>query len=147
VESEVGRRNTVSLERLRAAAARLSPEQLVEVIDPPWTASALFAHIAFWDRFTESRWTAGREAGLEAPASIPDEPLERVNLASLHQWLLLPPELAVQECLAAAESVNALLASLPVDVIESVRQERERLVDRSLHRGDHLSTIEASFGS
>jgi hypothetical protein len=57
------------------------------------------------------------------------------------------PLAAVEECLAAAESVNEFLATLPTDVLDEVaRSERPRLADRSLHRGDHLSTIEQAIG-
>jgi len=148
VRSGITERNADSLDRLRAAAARLTPAQLAHEIDPPWTASALFAHIAFWDRFTQARWTAAREAGRDAPASIPDEALERLNIASLHQWLLLPSESAVRECLAAAEEIDGVIASLPAAAVEALGgSERVRLVDRSLHRADHLATIESSSRS
>ena len=52
----------------------------------------------------------------------------------------------MEECLSAAEELDGFLASLDVDVVEElIRDGRERLVDRSLHRGEHLETIEAAF--
>jgi hypothetical protein len=42
--------------------------------------------------------------------------------------------------------MNADVASLPEEAVsEIVPSGRERLVDRSLHRDEHLTTIEAAF--
>jgi hypothetical protein len=143
---EIDERNRASLDRLRNVAARLTEEELVRRIDPPWTASALFAHIAFWDRFAHARWEHALDTGTGAPLPIEDDPLELVNQAGLHEWGAVPPRTAIEECLAAAEAMNGFVESLDAETIsEVVRSGRERLVDRSIHRGEHLATIEQSF--
>jgi hypothetical protein len=139
-------RNRSAVERLLTLGARLSDEELTRLIDPPWTAAALFAHVAFWDRFVHARWLLAACLGTRTPLPFDDALLELINDASLRQWSVIPPRAAVQGCLAAAEELDALIRSLDRDVVsEVVYEQRERLVDRSLHRGEHLNTIEAAF--
>lgn len=142
--------NRAAVERLRALGARLSDEELTRLIDPPWTAAALFAHVAFWDRFVHARWLLAASTGSGTPLPIDDAlqelVQELVNDASLQQWAVIPPRTAFQDCLAAAAEVDALIGSLRADVVsEVVQARRERLVDRSLHRREHLNTLETSF--
>ena len=139
-------RNRAAVDRLRALSARLSDEELTRVIDPPWTAAALFAHMAFWDRFGHARWLLAAKMGIRTPLPFDDALLELINDAALGQWGVIPPRTAVRDCLTAAEDIDALIRSVEADVVSEVVQERrERLVDRSLHRGEHLATIEAAF--
>jgi len=141
-------RNHAAVNRLRAVGVRLSDEELSRPIDPPWTAAALFAHVAFWDRFVHARWLLAASTGSRAPLHFDDALLELINDASLTQWDVIPPRTAVQDCLVAAEEIDALIGSLEAGVVsEVVEAGRERLVDRSLHRGEHLKTIETAFPS
>jgi mycothiol maleylpyruvate isomerase-like protein len=139
-------RNHAAVDRLRALGARLSDEELIRTIDPPWTAAALFAHMAFWDRFVHARWLLAANSGARTPLHFDDALLELINDAALQQWAVIPPRAAIQDCLAAATEIDALIGSLETDVVsEVVIERRERLVDRSLHRGEHLSIIETAF--
>lgn len=141
-------RNRSTVDRLRVLGARLSDEELTRIIDAPWTAAALFAHVAFWDRFVHARWMLAASVESRTPLTFDDALLELINDASLQQWAVIPPQTAVQDCLAAAAEIDALTRSLEADVVwEVVQEHRERLVDRSLHRGEHLNTIEAAFPS
>ena len=143
---DVNERNRASMDRLRYVAARLSEDELLLPIDPPWTTSALYAHIAFWDRFAHARWMHTVTTGSRTPLQIEDDPLELVNEAGLPGWTATPPRVAIEQCLDAAETVNRFLASLDEDTVsEVVRSGRERLANRSLHRGEHLRTIEQAF--
>ena len=141
-------RNHSAVDRLGKLGVRLSDEELTRPIDPPWTAAALFAHVAFWDRFVHARWLLAASTGSRTPLQFDDSLLELINDASLQQWTVIPPRTAVQDCLAAAAQIDALIGSLEADVVsEAVQAQRERLVDRSLHRGEHLNTIEMAFPS
>jgi hypothetical protein len=142
----IDERNRASLDRLQAVAARLSEEELLRPIDPPWTPAALFAHIAFWDRFAHVRWLQALNTGSGAPGPIDDDPLELVNQAGLPGWTSTPSRIAIEECLAAAETINSFVNSLEADAVTQVMESgRERLVDRSIHRRAHLETIERAF--
>jgi hypothetical protein len=57
-------RNRVAVDRPGALGARLSDEELTRVVDPPWSAAALFAHMAFWDRFFRARWLLAANTGV-----------------------------------------------------------------------------------
>ena len=146
MDRDINERNRASLDRVRALAARLSEEELLRSIDPPWTAAALFAHVAFWDRFVHARWLHAVRIGSVWPVSIDDAAVELLNEAALSQWTVIPPRIAVEECVAAAAAIDGFIGSIdPGTISQAVREGRERLVDRSLHRGEHLDTIEAAF--
>jgi hypothetical protein len=145
---EIVQRNHSSVERLHKFGGALSDGDLAKPIDAPWTAGALFAHIAFWDRFVLERWRLAAETGDRTPMAVDDGVMDRINDASLRQWLAIPARVAVEECLAAGVDFEDLTSRLdPTIVSEVLIEGRERLVDRSLHRGEHLRTIEEAFPS
>jgi hypothetical protein len=145
-DEALDRRNRDSAERLAALGARLSERDLTAEIDAPWTAAGLFAHIAFWDRFVLERWGLAAERGEPKPMVVDDGLMDRINDASLSQWMSIPPRVAVEGCAAAASELDAFVARMDEDVrSELIAEGRERLVDRSLHREEHLRTIEAAF--
>jgi hypothetical protein len=142
----IDRRNRDSAERLAALGARLSDPELGAEIDAPWTAAGLFAHLAFWDRFVLERWGLAAERGERTPMVVDDGLMDRINDASLHQWMSIPSRVAVEGCAAAVSELDAFIAGLDDDVrAELVAGGRERLGDRSLHRDEHLRTIEDAF--
>jgi hypothetical protein len=139
-------RNRSTTDRLRALARRLSDDELARVLDPPWTTSALFAHIAFWDRFVLARWRLAVASGSRAPDPIDGTPQDLINEAALPGWSAIPPRTAIDACLSAAEELDRFISSLDTNVVDELeRDRRERLVDRSLHRGEHLDALEATF--
>jgi hypothetical protein len=145
---DVVERNRSSLERLRAIGSVLSEAELDRTIDAPWTAAALFAHIAFWDRFVLERWRLAAEKGDRTPIPEDNAVMDRINDASLRQWLAIPARIAVEEFLAAAAELEELISQLDATIVsELVGEGRKRLVDRSLHRGDHIRTLEEAFPS
>lgn len=138
-------RNDASVDRLRASGLRLSDAELTRPIDPPWTAAGLFAHIAFWDRFVHARWLLAARMGSRTPVDLDDPLLELVNEASLQQWVAVPPRVAIEACFHAAAQLDVLIESLDEGVVAAVHVRRPRLVDRSLHRIEHLITIETAL--
>jgi hypothetical protein len=146
MDEEIDRKNRDSAERLAALGARLSDQELTAEIDPPWTAAGLFAHVAFWERFVLERWGLAAERGERTPMVVDGGLMDRINDASLRQWMSIPPRVAVEECATAASELDAFLAGVDDDVrAELFAEGRERLVDRSLHRDEHFGTIEGAF--
>ena len=144
--SEADERNRSTTERLRALARRLSDDELARALDPPWTTSALFAHIAFWDRFVLARWRLAVANGDRTPHPIDGAHQDLINEAALPGWTAIPPKAALDACLTAAEELDRFIGSLETGVVvELERGHRERLIDRSLHRGDHLDVLESTF--
>src|SRR5436309_942934 len=146
MDPKINERNRAALDRLQAIAARLSDDELLRPIDQPWSTAALFAHVAFWDRFTHARWLHAIETRSDLPLSIDDPAMELVNQAALREWAVIPPRIAVKECLTAAAAIDDFIDSLEPDAVSRVLLAgRERMVDRSIHRREHLETIEGAF--
>jgi hypothetical protein len=110
----------LTTERLRALSGRLSNDDLARLLDPPWTASALFAHIAFWDRFVLARWTLAGTSGSPVPERMDDMPQDLINDAALPAWLAMPARIAVAECLASADAIDGLLSAVAPDVLREL---------------------------
>src|SRR5438094_1456500 len=142
----VDTRNAASAARIGELATRLSDDDLGVQIDGPWTAGSLFAHIAFWDRFLVSRWRDALGRGDHAPTPIDDAIADLLNDAGIPEWSSVPGREAIRLCIEAARGADSIIASLADDVVQELLDTgRERLVDRSLHRGEHLDTIESAF--
>jgi len=130
-----------SRERLRRFVEVTSDEELARPIEGDWTAAALLAHTAFWDR--RAAWLVRRcQQGHCGPSPVN---LDAVNESALPQWRLIPPRAAAQEALAAASEIDGLLPSLTAEQLVALRESKIRY-DRSNHRNDHLDQIEQVLG-
>jgi uncharacterized damage-inducible protein DinB len=148
-------RNEASLARLREVAGRLSPADLTRPTSPSeegsWTVGQTLGHLAFWDRFLHSRWQAALAAGPGVqPIVLPDELAGLINAGLPPSWgafATAAGEAAMADAIDAAEQVNRLIAALPADApIAAVLADRPSLLDRSIHRGQHLDQIERALG-
>jgi hypothetical protein len=136
-------RNARSLERLRRTVAEVDDPTLAREVEPGWTVGVLLAHQAFWDRFVLTRWRAALAAGRTSPADLPDGLADLLNDAMAPSWRAIPGRDAGALAIAAADEVDRYVASLPeASVREVIAEGRERLVDRSLHRVEHLDAID-----
>jgi hypothetical protein len=134
------------LERVRELSDRVSDEELSRPLDADWTPAGLIAHIAFWDRFCRARWLHAARTGRRVPAHIEDAFTDLVNDANIPHWNRVPPRTAIEECLEAGREVDDLIHSLDPEVIaDMIAEGRHRLVDRSIHRSEHLDVIERAF--
>lgn len=138
---EHGARNRADRERLRALGARLRAEDWCRPLANGWTPAAVLGHLAFWDRFVLARWRLFEREG--ALATLPDEHLDLTNEAALPLWLALSGAQAAVLALAAAEEVDLAIEALPPSAVElALATGRPAMVDRSLHRREHLDTLE-----
>jgi hypothetical protein len=134
------RANDDSRARLRQLVARADRGQLATTVMEGWSAGALLAHLAFWDRFTLLRWRS-RLAGNTVADVGPLADL--LKDAALPTWNDMAPEVAAREAIAAADEVDTFVAGLPPDVVAQVVAEgKPRWVLRSGHRREHLEQIE-----
>jgi hypothetical protein len=128
--------------RLPALAVRVGDVQLRRTVRAGRTASALLAHIAFWDR----RATALLEAWARGARRAAGDDVDAVNRAARHRWLLVPPRAAVDEAIAAAEAHDRRLrAASPEPVRAAVDAGGTVALDRAAHRRDHLDEIERAL--
>jgi len=108
-----------------------------------WPPSALLAHLAFWDRLTLQRWHAAIRDGRSTPPDLPDGLQDLINDAAFATWSALSPRDAAAQAVAAAQEVDAFLATVDDGLADQlIADGRVRLVDRSLHRTQHLDAIE-----
>ncbi|MFL5776819.1 MAG: hypothetical protein ACJ76W_11145 [Chloroflexota bacterium] len=136
-------RNDASRRRLADLASRLGADELALEIDDTWTVGALLAHLAFWDRLVEARWTHADASGSATPIGLDDELTDLINGAAIPAWRIVDPRRLSALVVTAAEDVDALIAALPGESVAAVLAEgRPRLIDRSRHRDLHLSAIE-----
>ena len=128
--------------RLKELVSRLTDEQLTEPLGDGWTAAAVLAHIAFWERAAVLVYRQQQIGAAAYP--ILDEDI--TNNALLPEWLALPPRVAVQLVLDAVEEVDNIVAERGDDVI-SPHEDEDQFVGmaRAGHRMHHIREIERAF--
>jgi uncharacterized damage-inducible protein DinB len=144
-------RNEASLERLRKALDGLTAADLALASgEGSWTVGQILGHLTFWDRFLAERWEAALAAGPgEQPSTMPHELADLINGGLPPTWLAFAsaaPEAAIAETLAAAEAIDRLIAGLPPETpVAAILAERPALLDRSIHRFEHLDQVERAL--
>lgn len=137
-------RNAMELGRLRALGSRLLAGDLTPQLSGGWTPSAVFAHLAFWDRLVLARWDLYERDGVIE--TLPDSHTDLVNAAGAPLWLHLPREAAVSEAIAAADQVVERIATLdPAAVDVALATGRQPMLDRTFHWTPHLDQLAAGI--
>lgn len=140
-------RNRLSRERLAQLTERMDAAALQRPLGEHWTVAAGLLHLSFWDRFVAERWEHADATELITPAPFDALAEDRVNDTLTRLLLLVPDEEAIEQALEAASAVEERIAGLSADRVEAIEQEgRPRLVDRSIHRAEHLDEIETAIG-
>lgn len=150
VDSSYVQRNAASRQRLASIVERLGAADLQLPTEADgWTIAQVIGHLAFWDRFLAARWRSALASGAGAqPANLPHEVADLLNEALAHAWGAAADVAGagVREILAAAEAVDGIIAGLPGETpIDAILAERPALLDRSIHRQEHLEAIEAAL--
>jgi uncharacterized damage-inducible protein DinB len=150
VDRSYVQRNTTSRQRLASIVERLGEADLQLLTEADgWTIAQVIGHLAFWDRFLAARWRSALASGAGAqPANLPHEVADLLNEVLAHAWGAAADVAGagVREILAAAEAVDGIIAGLPGETpIDAILAERPALLDRSIHRQEHLEAIEAAL--
>lgn len=136
--------NRAERERLRALIARLGDDDLNRALGNGWTVAATLAHLAFWDRETLD----GLETWQPTSPSRASADWDQINEGRLAEWLAMPARQAAEEAIAAAEAVDRAIESLPTERVQAILATgRVRLVDRSIHRREHLDDVERALSA
>ena len=133
-------RNRASTERIRAMA-RLSDKEMLTPVGEHWNVSIVLAHLAFWDRRVMYVLDKTEQDGR---LFIPEIDIF-VNDLSLPLWAAIPPKEAARIAIEAAELLDQRLESYSPALLEGIYTYNKRWVDRSLHRGEHLSEADAAL--
>ena len=139
--------NAASRDRIRSIAQRAAAGPVPAVDDDGgWGPAVVLAHLAFWDRMALARWQRADAAGEAVPVPLAPFVSDFVNAAGFPEWSVLDVETAAGLALDAAAAIDAYLEALAPDRVQAARVAGfGRLVDRSLHRNEHLDSIERSL--
>jgi hypothetical protein len=143
-------RNDASRARLAELVARVSSADLARSAGGgSWTVGVLFGHLAFWDRFLAARWRAALASGAAQPVPVSHDVSDLLNDALPASWAALAADAGTlgADTVAAAAEVDSIIGSLPARVpFAEILAERPALLDRSLHRTEHLDDIARALG-
>ncbi len=140
-------RNRSSRERMAGLTERIDADTLHRPLGEQWTIAASFVHLTYWDSFVAQRWLHADANGLATPAPFDSLLEDLVNDTLTPLLLRVPGEESIGPALEAALAVERIIAGLSDERIEAVQREgRLRLIDRSIHRTEHLDEIEAALG-
>lgn len=142
IDVAITNENAAQTQRLTELVTKLSDADLMRDLGEGWTVAIALAHAAFWDRRAVrvfERWT--REG---TPYRDQDDDI--LNTALLDEWKALPPRAAADLAVAAAQAIDATVASLRDDIANAVTVEgNDFLLKRSNHRREHIEQIEAAL--
>jgi uncharacterized damage-inducible protein DinB len=147
VDRSFAGRNEASLAALHELLAGLSAADLgCRADDGAWTVGQILGHLTFWDRFLAARWRAALAGGPGAqPSYLPHELADLLNAGISPTWGAFASragDAVTVETVAAAEEVDRIIAGLPESTpIEEILSDRPALLDRSIHRLEHLSEV------
>src|SRR5690349_19473476 len=116
---EWNERNQRSNARLREICSRLGAASSKPTLANGWTTAAVLAHIAFWERFTVSRWRLLTGAG-KRPWRMPDF-LDLINEVALPEWSALSLSVASRLALEAADAADQVIRAAPRELVEEMR--------------------------
>jgi hypothetical protein len=145
MDSSVVTNNQASRERLVKFTKVLTSSNLSCPLGQDLTVSAIFAHIAFWDRRTRiavEQWSQNRSRRFHLDVDM-------VNEAAQPMWMALASDKALGLALEASEEVNRCVEGLSREQIEELLTNVERIgiwIDRSRHRAAHLNEVEQAVG-
>jgi uncharacterized damage-inducible protein DinB len=144
-------RNRASQAELAGMLAGMSAADLARPAgDGTWNVGQVLGHLGFWDRFLAARWRAALAAGpASQPSVLPHELADLLNDGLPSTWAAFAAaagESVIAETLAAAKEVDAIIGGLPAETpVEAILSDRPALLDRSIHRREHLAQIEAAL--
>ena len=146
--SEVTQALAASRERIRSIADRAAAGPVPVVDDDGgWGPAVVLAHMAFWDRIALARWHRADRQAEPVPGPLAPDVSDLVNEAAFADWALLDVEAAARLALQASATLDAYIEAIAPERADAARAAGlGRLLDRTLHRNEHLDTIERSIG-
>lgn len=139
-------RNRASRQRLVAIMEPLDEAALRRPLGEHWTIAIGLLHLAFWDRFLVEWWRHADLGGRLMPVHVEEHAEDIVNETLTGLLAGIPVEEAPRLALAAALAAERTISGLSAERLQAVEREgRARLVDRSIHRAEHLDEIEAAL--
>ena len=138
MDTSYNERNRLQTQRLKKLR-RLSDEDLRHPVGEHWTVGVALAHIQYWDGRAVGALEAWRRHGLPLTLWINGENV--VNDVRLPVWRELAPRQALEQAIDTAEVLDRVVEDLSPGEAEAVAAQRPRVLDRSLHRSEHLGEV------
>ena len=142
MDSSYNERNRAQSERLRSLR-RLSDDDLHRPVGEHWTVAVALAHIQYWDGRAVGALEAWRRHGLLLTLWIDSEAV--VNDLRLPAWRELAPREVLEQAIKTAEVLDRIVADLTTVEAEAVAAQRYRVLDRSLHRSEHIDEVDRAL--
>ena len=142
MDTSYNERNRMQTQRLRELR-NMSDEDLLRPVGDHWTVGTALAHIQYWDGRAVGAIEAWRRHGL--PLTLWTDGEGVANDVRLPVWRELPPREALEQAIKTAEVLDRIVEDLSPDEAEAVAAQRYRVLDRSMHRSEHLDEIEAAL--
>ena len=131
--------NASQRQRLANLVSTLSDDDLNRPMPGGWTIATKLAHIAFWDQYALARLRKSASTLFQS-ATVP---VDEVNSAARALSEAIPPRIAAQLALDAAEAADAYVETISPELRAAIEATGNvRLLSRSLHRREHLDQIE-----
>ena len=130
--------NRRATKRLTALTAEISERDLMQSLPNGWPVFVALAHIAFWDR----RVIHILETSKDGKWNVP--PLD-VQLNDILAPILraIPPKDAAALAVQTAGTLDRMLEECSVESLDALQNLNPRFVNRSLHRNNHLDSMES----
>jgi hypothetical protein len=130
--------NRRSTDRMQTLIQGLSEKKLKQASGDNWPIHVMLAHLAFWDqRVLHVIELAKKNNVLDVPRF--DDQLNDILTPFLGA---IPPTKAVEMAITVARQLDQTLEECPRELFSQMMEVNNRLVERSLHRNDHLNDIE-----
>jgi hypothetical protein len=133
--------NQASLQRLRTLVERLNDDDLMRVLPSGWTVSDTLGHLSFYDR--RCAYLLGRFATEGIFESAGD--VDTINNVLTYLTRRIPGRAMADEVIAAAESSDQAVATLPDALRADPALGNAVRLSRAGHRNEHIEEIEASL--
>ena len=143
METGYDERNRAQTQRLKALRS-LSDGDLRRPVGEHWTVAVALAHIQYWDGRAVGALEAWRRHGLPLTLWINGEAI--VNDVRLPAWRDLEPREALEQAIHTAGVLDRIVENLSPAEAADVSAQRYRVLDRSLHRSEHLAEVDRALG-
>lgn len=135
--------NNHERERLKSLGRILNERELKHVLGGEWTVSAIFAHLAFWDKralILIKEW----ENNAVKPSLVDTD---IINEAMRELFIAIPAHEAVEIAIQSAEAIDKAVKELTDETMAEMEVVGMPFnVNRASHRCKHLDEIERVLG-
>ena len=137
--------NTRERERLRRLVARLTDDDLRQLVTDRWTVADVLGHVAFWDAWALSLAEKLETGAPFVPADRGAEDVDSLNAAARALLGALAPRHVAELAVSLADETDRRVAALDPRRLWPENPDCPLNPLRASHRAEHLDHIEAAL--